>query len=75
MKETLEIAATVVRREANNTVYVEYHIQNLGIEQVAYLANTLPIVGSIAATVAADQPKARAEILKAVEQHFPGQYE
>lgn len=74
MAETLDIKATIVRREGKADVYVEWHVLNLGIEDQAHYGQTLPIDGSVTETIAAHESVARKEIATAIEALFPGEY-
>ncbi len=71
--EVLEIKTKVQR--IGNVVYVEYHPANLGIENVCYHGQDLPIVGTIAETVEAYMPIARQAILEVINEAFEGGYE
>jgi hypothetical protein len=73
MSELLDVKY-MVRRLDNNTIYCEFYPTNLGIENAVMHGNTLPIEGTITDTIVSYLPIARAEMLAALNERFPGEY-
>lgn len=74
MIDTVELRYTVQRLE-DNMVYVEYFPTNLGVENIAFHGQTLPIRGTIKQTVEDYLPIARQELVNALNSVYGGQYE